>query len=180
MTPPGSLLLSVPEMVDPNFEATVVLVCKHDAEGALGLVLNRPLEVRAGQVLQEEPGLGGLEEAIHWGGPVGLERLHVLHDAADPEELSLPVAEGIRFGGDLAFLRRAREEGCRLRFFLGYSGWGEGQLEGELEAGAWRVLPPAAAEVWEEPALHQWERLTAGQDKRYRWMNSLPDDPEVN
>ena len=186
MTPldPGSLLVSNPEMVDPNFEGSVVLLCAHDDAGAMGLTLNRPMELSLAEVLGEEPALALREDAVHWGGPVGLDRLHVLHDLEDEEVLALPVGRSLYFGGDLEVVRRVVETGGRMRFFLGYSGWGEGQLEAELEAGAWRILPPdpsgAWSEIWEAPVARQWERLTGGLDARYGWMKQLPDDPRAN
>lgn len=184
LLPPGSLLISQAEMNDPNFEGSVVLLCRHDEEGALGLTLNRPLDVQLGPLLADEPELCELENPICWGGPVGLERLHLLHGAPDPEGLCFPVAEGLRFGGDLAMVRRLHERGTRMRFFLGYSGWGEGQLESELEADAWLTLPPDPEarwpEVWERPAQGQWERLVGILDPRYRWLRQVPDDPRAN
>jgi len=180
---PGSLLVSNPEMVDPNFEGSVVLLCSHDEGGAMGVTLNRPMDLTVGELLREDAALAGREDPIGWGGPVGLETLHVLHDYAD-EALSMPIADGLRFGGDLELVRAAVASGSRLRFFLGYSGWGEGQLESELLAGAWRVLPPSEAphwpEIWASPPTRQWERLVAGLDRRYGWMRELPDDPQAN
>ena len=181
---PGSLLVSNPEMVDPNFEGSVLLLCSHDQEGALGLTLNRPLDVPLSTLLDEEPELSGRVDAVHWGGPVGLERLHVLHDDEDPGGLSFPVAPGLGFGGDMELVRRLHLTGGRMRFFLGYSGWGENQLEGELEAGTWLILPPDPEhewpQVWGEPSPRQWERLVGILDERFRWMQELPDDPQRN
>jgi putative transcriptional regulator len=180
---PGSLLVSNPEMVDPNFEGSVVLICSHDEAGAMGVSLNRPMEITVGELLSEEPALADRADPIGWGGPVGLETLHVLHDHAD-DALSMPVADGLRFGGDLELVRAACGAGARLRFFLGYSGWGEGQLEAEMLAGAWRLVPPTAdgrwSEVWEASPTRQWERLVANLDPRYGWMRALPDDPRSN
>lgn len=184
LLPPGSLLISNPEMNDPNFEGSVVLLCRHDAEGALGLTLNRPLDLRLPALLEEEPALRGRTDVVHWGGPVGVERLHLLHADPDPDGLCFPVAEGLRFGGDLALVRRLHGNGARMRFFLGYSGWGEEQLDAELAAGAWLTLPPDPEavwpEVWERPAAGQWERLVGILDPRFRWLRQVPEDPRAN
>ena len=132
----GQLLIASPQLFDPNFRRTVVLLTHHDKEGAMGLVLSRPSEVRVADALPELALLAGTDPAVHVGGPVSPEALVVLVDHERP-----PVSAIV---GNVAFMESGSEIGAldavRARVFAGYSGWGPGQLEGELEESAWIVV----------------------------------------
>jgi len=172
--PAGGLLLAQPAMQDPWFEATVVLLCRHDDQGAFGLVLNRPLEVPVATVLPEGGGLTALDEPLFWGGPVGHRRVHLLHDGP-PRPGSQELVPGLCFGGDAETARAVLAEGGRLRFFLGYAGWDGGQLDEELAAGGWLVLPPDPREAWDDGWDSQWERLVPRADRRWAARPARPD-----
>lgn len=176
----GRFLVSRPAMVDPNFDGTVVLLCTHDAEGTVGLTLNRPLEVPIEQVLPDADFLHDAGVPLMWGGPVGQECLHVLSGPDGDPESVMPVIPGVHFGGSLELVRRVFRGEGNLRFYLGYSGWSPGQLEEEIAAEAWHVLPGVEEEVWTEDWRLMWERLMATVDPRYGWMSRMPEDPEVN
>lgn len=176
---PGLLLLADPGLADPNFEGSVVLLCAHGPDGSMGLVLNRPLSLRVDQVLENPGPFRDASVPLAWGGPVGLEHLHVLH-AGPAGEHSVAVCAGVAFGGEmeeLACLHRAR---VPLRFFLGYSGWEAGQLEEELRSDTWRLVPAQAPDVFEAPTETLWQRLIAVQDERYAWMRHASADPRSN
>lgn len=177
----GRLLVSRPAMVDPNFDGTVVLLCTHDdQEGTVGLTLNRPLDVPIEQVLPDAHFLHDAEVPLLWGGPVGQDCLHVLSGPDGDPESVLPILPGVFFGGSLELVRRVFQGQGDLRFFLGYSGWSPGQLDDEIAAEAWHVLPGVTEEVWTEEWRLMWERLMASVDPRYGWMSQMPEDPEVN
>lgn len=160
-----ALLLAMPQMQDPNFARSVVLLCEYGTEGAMGFVLNRPTEMRAADAVHLDPPLVG-DSGIHlWsGGPVEPHRGFLLL-SSDPE---IDGAE--RIGGpfhitaSLAVLRRLLEADPddeavrRSRLFLGYAGWGPGQLDGELEASAWLTAPPDPAIVFDTAPDDMWER----------------------
>lgn len=163
-----SLLIAMPDLLDPNFHRTVVLLVYHDEQGTVGMVLNRPTEVRASE-LCESLGVdwrGGGEQVVHWGGPVQPNTGWVVADtdvlARAPEAMSL--ARHLHFAGSLDALRAvARNPSPTMRLFLGYAGWGPGQLEDELAQGAWVVAPVDEASVLQIPENelwdHAWQRL---------------------
>jgi putative transcriptional regulator len=152
----GSFLIARPMLQDPNFRRTVVLLLAHNADGAFGLVVNRPAEAE------------GLPWPLFTGGPCpspGLMMLHGHADWARPDgegDAAPQVAPGV-FVGDAGCLERAGklppETEGRFRVFSGYAGWGAGQLEGEMAAGAWALAPASAAVLFETPTDELWERL---------------------
>ncbi len=155
----GSFLIARPSLQDPNFRRTVVLLLAHNAEGAFGLVVNRPAKTE------------GLPWPLFVGGPCPSPGLMMLHGHADwahkdgesdDDEEAPEVAPGI-FVGDAACLDRAgklpAEEAGRYRVFSGYAGWSSGQLEGELAAGAWALAPANGSSLFDSPPEDLWERL---------------------
>jgi putative transcriptional regulator len=159
---PG-LLVALPQLLDPNFKRTVVLLIHHDESGTFGLVLNRRSEISA-ESLCATLGIdwrGDAADRVDWGGPVQPNTGWVLLGAegAGDDEAS-EVAAGVHFAGSLATLRRVAESpGDELRLFLGYAGWGPGQLERELAQGAWLLAPANADVIFHvEPEL-LWEHV---------------------
>jgi putative transcriptional regulator len=161
-----ALLVAMPQLLDPNFRRSVVLLIHHDAEGTFGVVLNRTTEIRASQLCEsiEIDWHGDPRAEIHWGGPVQPQTGWVLFegDAAveDDDEDVREVVPGIGFAGSLAVLRRmASEPPDRLRILLGYAGWGPGQLESELAQGAWLVAPADPAVLFGTELDAMWTRV---------------------
>lgn len=169
-----ALLVSMPQLTDPNFTRTVVLLCKHSEEGgAFGLVLNRPLVTTGRFVVQidsaQESGAGerDLMTAEHdlqvWvGGPVEQERswMLVASDAvAHDESLGVRIADGLYLSTSPALLQRllAPSPPSRARLVMGYAGWGPGQLEAELHESAWLLSDIDANLIFGTPADHMWE-----------------------
>ncbi len=154
----------MPQLLDPNFRRAVVLLLHHDAEFTFGLVLNRPSEIGA-ESLCASLGLewrGATEELVCWGGPVQPNTGWVLlGDAAGAEiEDATQVTEDLHFAGSLETLKNvAADPPDRLRLFLGYAGWGAGQLESELAQGAWIVAPLASHTVFEAALETMWETV---------------------
>lgn len=153
----GNFLVASPYLSDGNFNRSVVLLVKHDEEGALGLVLNRPTTSRVSEVWQEvAQEQVQTDEVIYIGGPVttALVSLHTIKSAA--EMTALP---GVHFSASPEQLHKViHAKGKPFRFFSGYSGWGSQQLEGELEAGGWLVTSATAELVFADPA-ELWERI---------------------
>ncbi|MHC4821381.1 MAG: YqgE/AlgH family protein, partial [Planctomycetota bacterium] len=141
----GTLLVAKPHLLDPNFMHTVVMLCEHSAEdGALGFVLNRPSENRLPEVLSGDHDFKGRSDRVFLGGPVGTDSLAILHRE---EGLigSTPLYPGIYLGGDPSELGQrvqAKDTAVSdLRFLVGYSGWGKGQLEHEISENTWVLCP---------------------------------------
>ena len=158
----GRFLVAEPGLKGSRFERTVVLMVRHDAQGALGLVVNRPLSVEAAELLPEIEGLATAGRTLHWGGPVGERGITLLLRSDEAVEGSDAVLDDVRFGWDGELLRRlAREEGRTFRLFAGYAGWSAGQLEGELERGVWQVIDAESDRVFTEAPEALWRELSA-------------------
>lgn len=173
----GVLLVADPSLMDPNFETTVVLLCAHSKEGSLGLVLNRSTQLTLDQLLPEESYFRQQPLPVSWGGPVGLDRLNVLHGGRKGGPESAEVIEGVQFGGQLPVLEEVHLTGAPLRFLVGYSGWDSGQLESELEEGAWRVMAGRRPVIFDDDPETLWQRVIATQDPGLTFLRDLPPDP---
>lgn len=154
-----TLLLSMPQLLDPNFARTVVLLCEHNAEGAFGLVVNRPSETTAFEAVRLEPppacdsGLG-----LWVGGPVEPERGWILLPEAPPDRDAVQLADGLFISTSPDLLRDLIERGdLRARVLTGYAGWGPGQLDGELAASAWLTAEIETDLIFDVPAERMWE-----------------------
>ena len=172
MNHPGlksSLLVAMPQLNDPNFERSVLLMVEHDTTASFGLVLNRPADLRLSELfssLQFE-WKGDANATIAWGGPVEPSSGWMLFgDSPSPleaDEQVSPVLPGVNFGGSLDVLRQLAESPPpQLRFFLGYSGWGPGQLEFEIAQGAWLSAEAIPEIIFEAPADEMWDRVVRG------------------
>jgi putative transcriptional regulator len=141
-----SLLVAMPDLADPNFRRSVVLLVHNDADGTVGLVLNRRTDLSAADLCEtlDVEWQGDPDCEVGWGGPVQPNTGWVLAggDALAGLPEATPFADGLHFAGSLDALRLVAEGQPRqLRLFLGYAGWGPGQLEGELAAGGWVLAP---------------------------------------
>jgi putative transcriptional regulator len=159
-----ALLVAMPQLLDPNFRRAVVLLLHHDADFTFGLVLNRPSDIPA-ESLCASLGIewrGGEAALVGWGGPVQPNTGWVLlgDRAAAAFEDVTEVCHDLHFAGSLETLKRvASLPPPRLRLFLGYSGWGAGQLESELAQGAWIVAPLESSVVFDVAPDAMWERV---------------------
>ena len=173
----GSLLLAHPSMRDPNFRRTVVLLSAHDAKGAMGVVMNRPLKKRLGE-LNADFALSPLANVpLFHGGPVQTEQLLLCAWKINPDESGYQLMFGI---DPNKAMELQQEEGVQLRAFLGYAGWSSGQLEGELEHHAWVVSPLDAQIMNEKPDETLWRSILTDLDDDWKLLADEPDDPSLN
>ncbi|RMG31819.1 MAG: YqgE/AlgH family protein, partial [Gammaproteobacteria bacterium] len=155
--------IAMPGLADPNFFQTVTYLCEHDAQGAMGLVINRPTEMRLGELLQHigiEVGDEAVRERpVFVGGPVQPERGFVLHEPIGDWEATLRVNDRIGVTASQDILGAiARGEGPRHYLVaLGYAGWGAGQLEEEMLANAWLSGPADPEILFETPVEQRWQ-----------------------
>jgi putative transcriptional regulator len=162
----GQLLVATDDLRDPRFARTIVYILRHDATGALGLVVNRPVGTlplaRVLESLGRDPEGAGGEIRVHYGGPVEPERGFVLHTPAWEGGDSRVVHDGVAVTSDPAiFDAIARGTGPRRAMFAaGYAGWAAGQLEAELQGGFWLVVPADEALIFDDDAVSKWERAT--------------------
>jgi len=166
-----ALLLSMPQLVDPNFNRTVVLLCQHSDRGAFGLVVNRPLKTSGPVVVEVRADTGvaeprtvrsGEAELQMWvGGPVEPQRSWILvaddEDAA--EEARVRIADGLYLSTSPELLQRLMgpEPPARTRSIVGYSGWGPGQLDAEIQESAWLISDVDRELIFNTPAERLWE-----------------------
>jgi putative transcriptional regulator len=165
----GQLLVATPEMKDPRFAEAVIYMVKHDADGAFGLVINRPMAKGPFEDLlkgfgAEIEGAQG-EVLIHYGGPVSMQQGFVLHSDDIMIESSMKVVNGIAMTADVKMIEAmARGKGpSQSLVMLGYAGWAPGQLEMEVKADSWFVIPGDKSLVFGEDADKKWR---AAMDKR--------------
>ncbi len=159
----------MPQLRDPNFHRSVLLMIEHDTSASFGLVLNRPADLLLSDLfssLQFE-WRGDQRARVSWGGPVEPNSGWMLFgDSLSPrfenEQVS-SVVEGVNFGGSMDVFRDIAEASPKLlRFFLGYSGWGPGQLELEIAQGAWLSAEAAPETIFEVPSEEMWDHVVRG------------------
>jgi putative transcriptional regulator len=175
----GQLLIAGPGLVDHNFWRTVVLIVEHSAEGALGLVLNRPSETTVGEAVSELGQLLDVDDALYIGGPVQPSALIVLAEFERPDEAALISFEdvGVLAGGEaeepLAGVRRSRG-------FVGHAGWGPSQLDSEMERGDWILEPARHEDAFTDEPLELWQTVLTRKGGSYALVARMPPDPSVN
>lgn len=178
----GRLLVATPRITEPVFRRAVVQLLHHDTAGAHGVVLNKPLGVDVDRVLPGWSAHVSPPHTLFQGGPVGLdtalglawlpgdvtpEGVHRLFNGLGVVDLDVaPVSLAASIAG--------------LRVFAGYSGWGPGQLEGELAGGSWYVVPPAPSDIVVRKAEQLWRDVLRRQPGRLAFVSAFPDDPERN
>jgi putative transcriptional regulator len=154
----------MPQLVDPNFRRSVVLLCRHNDEGALGVVVNRPLVTTGRVVVHVDPPVATDRELEVWiGGPVEPERSWILVGDDELEEAAfarVSIAPGLYLSTSPTLLQRllAPNPPGRTRLIVGYSGWGPGQLEAELEASAWLTCDVDRNLIFDTPPEQMWEK----------------------
>lgn len=179
---PGTLLISAPMMQDPNFRRSVVLLCeRNDEEGAFGLILNRELDVQLGDVLDDYV---AYNPPLYLGGPVQRETLHYLHTRPDDIPGGIPLPGDVTWGGNFEVVQQLVKGGDasseNLRFFLGYAGWGPGQLAAELDEEAWIPAPNAADVIFDTEPDRMWRAVLRRMGGEYAVLANFPDDPRMN
>jgi putative transcriptional regulator len=160
-----TLLLAMPQLRDPNFARSVVLLCEHGPDGALGFVVNRPTDVRAADAVALEPPVTNDSGLTLWtGGPVEPQRGFLLLGYDPGVDDCERVADGFHLTASVGVLRQILEapeaevNARRARLLLGYAGWAPGQLDQELTSSAWLTAPIDPDLVFETPAAQMWER----------------------
>lgn len=175
----GRLLISAGGLYDPNFRHTVVLVGEHNDEGALGVVLNRPLDVTVAEAVPALASLVPEDAPLYQGGPVQPRSPVLLGRFARPEAADLPIFGSIGFlTGDIP--AEIGSEIMEARVYAGYSGWGPGQLEDEMEGGSWILEPAREEDVFTDQPDLLWHRILERKGPEYRQLSRMPYDPSMN
>lgn len=189
----GNFLIAEPDLQDPNFFRTVILVIQHSAEGAFGLVVNRQSEVTVGEVLEEVEGNPIADLPVYVGGPVQQSYVFSLHQGV-PEQYHSPHAEEVcdhvffepSFRHVVAYMQsedyRAPLEGQspNIRIFAGYSGWAAEQLEQELREAAWVVNPAQSHLIFQDDPAAGWKEALSAKSDFYRVVAETGIKPSLN
>ncbi|BCO32682.1 UPF0301 protein [Thiohalobacter sp. COW1] len=160
-------LIAMPGLADPNFFHTVTFICEHDADGAMGLVINRPLDMRLDDVFEHmqleasDPFIADLP--VYQGGPVQPERGFILHQPLGQWEATMQVTEdtGVTASQDILAAMAEGRGPSRALVALGYAGWGAGQLEHEMAENAWLSGPADPRVIFDTPVEKRWEAAAA-------------------
>ena len=177
----GMFITASRSLLDPNFSHTVVLLLEYDAEGALGLIVNRPTDIDLASLLPDSKWLEGRAEPVFIGGPVSRDHLVVLmrSGAAPPPDESGQVLSDTYVTGSLASLEKfltTEVAGAEFRVFAGYAGWARGQLDSEVMRGDWHVSPADSQTVFELPPARVWPALIRRNSGQ--WVHLAPGDGE--
>lgn len=178
----GTLLIAEPFMNDTFFHRAVVLICEHDNEaGTLGFCLNKPLDLTLNEVVEDFP---EFEAKIYCGGPVRKRALFFLHNFGDLLEDSKTICPGVWWGVNFDALKNLAAQGLvtpdRIRFFVGYSGWGEGQLVEEMSAGAWVTTQMHPNYMFKEDAEDLWQLVMSHKGSNFAIIAEMPDSMNLN
>ncbi len=184
----GRLLVATPVLGDPNFRRTVVLLVEHEEEqGTLGVVLNRPTEVPVGQVLEPWTELATEPSVVFSGGPVSpTSALALALVPGTDEPAGWHPLDGVPAMTRLGLVDIDAPPGLlapaitQLRVYAGYAGWGAGQLQGEIDEGAWYVLEAEPGDAFTQDPRHLWQTVLRRQPGDLAYVATYPDDPTQN
>ncbi len=177
----GKVLLAEPFSLDTNFKRSAVILTEHDREGSVGFIMNKPLQVKVEDLLHDFP---EFEAQVYFGGPVATDSIHYLHNVGDLLEDSIKIRRGVYWGGDFEKLKFLIESKLilprNIRFYVGYSGWSSGQLNEELEYGAWVVADLYANYVFKTEAKNLWQTIMSNKGSAYSVIAKMPDSANWN
>lgn len=177
----GSVLISEPMLEDYYFKRAVVLILDYNDQGAMGIVLNKPIFIDINDVI---PDLSSKPFSLYSGGPVSIERIFFLHNLKSEISGSDEIITGVYWSGNekdiQAYLANPNFDENKIRAFLGYSGWNAGQLEQEIKEGRWVVAEISASIIFDEDYSKMWENSvkTLG-EAFHKWIN-FPKNPQMN
>lgn len=176
----GKLLVAMPKLNDPNFRQTVILLCEYSPDGALGVVLNRPTELAVSTLIDGFQGVSG-GERVYAGGPVAKNGMLILC-RSDLYCDGHSVFDGVFVPKDLEKIKAPGALGDygEIRCYLGYAGWTAGQLETEMEEGAWEVLPSDSTLIFDADPSILWSQMMRRLGNKWAFYATMPLDPSMN
>lgn len=177
----GTLLIAEPFLKDIHFQRTVVLLCEHQQTGTFGILINKILNEDISYLIEELEGLG---IPLYDGGPVNRNQIHFLHQYPNLIPGGQHVTDGIYWGGDFdiaaSFIKKGMIKKEGIRFYLGYSGWGENQLEDEMKEKSWLTLSGYKDLVFHKNAPQIWKKAVSDLGEEFLPMVNYPLDPSFN
>lgn len=178
---PGILLIADPFLKDPNFLRTVVLLCDHKSEGSFGFVLNKLIDQTLDELLEN---FEGFPLPVFYGGPVQTDTIHFVHQYPDLIPDAFKVNNDIYWGGNFetvtALIKNKSINLDKIKFFIGYSGWGDGQLASELDEKSWLTVGATKNLVFSTQPAEVWKGSLKHLGGEYEMMQNFPIDPQLN
>ena len=178
---PGILLIADPFLKDPNFLRTVVFMCEHKEEGSFGFVLNRKYENTLDELIPE---LEGHKVPVYYGGPVQKDTIHFLHQYPAEIPGGVEVIKGVYWGGDfpaiLELIKSGELDYKKIRFYIGYSGWNDGQLQNEMDEKTWLTVAATRKIIFHPDYKETWKDALRQLGGEYEMMINFPIDPQLN
>lgn len=176
----GRILISEPLLSDTYFKRSVVFITEYSDKGAVGFVLNKPVDLPINEMLSDFP---DFHTQVYIGGPVAKDTIHFLHTLGKLVPNSVHVVDNIYWGGDFDSLKELINEGIvkpsQVRFFLGYSGWSPNQLEGEIDDNAWIVTSVESTKIMSADK-DIWKQTLDELGKKYKVWANFPENPAMN
>jgi putative transcriptional regulator len=177
----GKVLIAEPFLNDIYFKRSIVFITEHNNEGSIGFVLNKPVNMKIEEIINDFPAFDGF---ISIGGPVNTNTIHYIHTMGDLIPNSVPVNGNIYWGGDFDTLKGMIKQGMvnkdQIKFFLGYSGWMPNQLDDELSQNSWLVTNIEPQVIMTHNMNNIWKEILNSLGSKYKmWINS-PDNPSLN
>lgn len=178
----GDLLLSEPFLPDQHFERTAILLCEHNEEGSFGFVLNKLSILKVDEVLLD---VNSFDAELYVGGPVQQNTLHFIHNIEELFEGGQEIVNGLHWGGNFEQLMRMMQFGTvdpqKIRFFVGYSGWSENQLQDEIDHNSWIVARGVhPSYIFNTPPEVLWKNILEKMGGRFKVYANYPPDPNLN
>lgn len=182
MVKTGKILLAEPFMLDPNFKRSAILLCDHEEKGgSVGFIMNKPLGTNIDELIEDFPKFKG---EVHFGGPVQTDTIHYIHSLGDLLEDSVEVCQGVYWGGDfdkLKFLITSElVQPHQIRFFLGYSGWSDGQLHSEMNYGSWVLADMDINYLFRFKPAKLWEAIMHNKGNTFTIIAKIPEEMSWN
>jgi putative transcriptional regulator len=177
----GKFLISEPFLPDPNFSRSVIFLTEHNKDGSVGFVLNKELDIPIAEAIDNFPDFDG---SLYVGGPVDNTSLFYLHTLGKKISGSHHIIDNLYWGGefdDLKNLLNSKQAtSANVRFFTGYSGWDESQLDNEMRQRSWIVADASVKQVMSTDIEELWKNILSGLGSNFAMMAKFPVDPSLN
>ena len=177
----GKVLLAEPFMFDSNFKRSAILLCEHNEEGSIGFIMNKELDMRVDELIGDFP---EFDSKVFFGGPVQTDTIHYIHNVGNLLEDSVKVVPGVWWGGDFDKLKSLIANKLvnpeNIRFFVGYSGWSEGQLSDEMEWGSWVVADMFANYLFKSHPKKLWKQIMNNKGDVFSVIAQMPEGADWN
>lgn len=178
----GKILIAEPYLPDYNFKRSVVLLCRHNnKEGTFGLILNKPMELKVNETINNFP---EFDAPLYYGGPVESDKLFYIHTKGNLIEDSLAISDGVYIGGNFELIKQMIKNKDLyphdIKFFIGYSGWAPYQLQQEIEMESWIVSDCDNQCIMKNEVENMWKDILRRMGKEYARLTLFPDDPTQN